>query len=206
MTSALAFQPLPDPALQWYAVKCRSKCEGIASSNLQAKGYQQFLPLVRSRRRWSDRTKELSVPLFPGYVFCRFHAAHRVPILESAGVAGIVAFGPRLASIPAEEILAVETMLRLCQHVEPLPFLPLGQKIRIERGPLAGVEGTVVALKNGFRLVASVTLLQRSVSVELDRDWACPVPPVRPRLEPLLHATNHPQKPDYQSAPFRARI
>lgn len=206
MTPAPLLSPSPSTPPEWYAVRCRSKCEGVASSNLQAKGYQQFLPLVRSRRRWSDRTKELSVPLFPGYVFCRFHAAHRVPILESAGVAGIVAFGPRLASIPAEEILAVETMLRLCQNVEPFPSLPIGQKIRIEHGPLAGVEGIVIALKNGFRLVASVTLLQRSVSVELDRDWACPVAPVRPRLEPPLHATNYPQKPDYQSAPHRARI
>ena len=205
MTSALAFQPLPDPALQWYAVRVRSHCERLASSTLQAKGYQQFLPEVRSRRRWSDRTKELQVPLFPGYVFCRFDAAHRVPILESPGVVGIVGFGSLLAPIPAEEILAVETMLRLCRHVEPYPSLPIGQKIRIEHGPLAGVEGIVVAFKNGFRLVASVTLLQRSVSVEIDRDWACPVQPVRTRLEPL-HATNHPQKPDYQSAPFRARI
>jgi transcription antitermination factor NusG len=205
MTSAPLFQ-INEPAHpQWYAVRCRSKCEGVASSMLQAKGYQQFLPLVRSRRRWSDRTKELQVPLFPGYVFCHFDAAHRVPVLQSAGVAGIVSFGPLLAPIPADEIQAVETMLRLCHHVEPYPSLPIGQKIRIDHGPLAGAEGVVVTLKNGFRLVASVTLLQRSVSVEIDRDWASPVSPVRTRLEPL-HASHHPQKPDYQSAPFRARI
>jgi transcription antitermination factor NusG len=206
MTSAAPlFQSFACHALQWYAVRVRSHCERVASSTLQAKGYQQFLPEVCSRRRWSDRTKELQVPLFPGYVFCRFDAAHRVPVLESAGVAGIVSFGTLLAPIPAEEIQAVETMLRLCHHVEPYPSLPIGQKIRIEHGPLAGVEGIVVALKNGFRLVASVTLLQRSVSVEIDRDWACPVQPVRTRLEPL-HARNDPQKPDYQSAPFPARI
>jgi transcription antitermination factor NusG len=158
---------------------------------LQAKGYEHFLPEVRSRRRWSDRTKEIQAPLFPGYVFCRFNAAHRVPVLESAGVVGIVGFGSLLAPIPAEEILAVETMLRLCKHVEPYPFLREGQRIRIERGPLAGVEGIVVELKNSFRLVASVTLLQRSVSVEIDREWACPVQPVRtPLVTP--YANQHP--------------
>ena len=177
MTPAPAFPPSPSAALDWYAVKVRSRCEHVVSRVLEAKGYEQFLPQVRSRRRWSDRTKELLVPLFPGYVFCRFDVAHRIPILESAGVAGIVGFGLILASIPAEEILAVETMLRLSGNVEPYPFLSLGQKIRIERGPLAGVEGIVVEIKDGFRLVASITLLQRSVSVELDRDWACPIQP-----------------------------
>lgn len=193
MTATLPFPPLPSSleALEWYAVRVRSHCERLASSILQAKGYHQFLPEVRSRRHWSDRTKELQVPLFPGYVFCRFDAAHRLPILESAGVAGIVGFGPRLTPIPAEEILAVETMLRLCGHVEPFPFLALGQKIRIERGPFTGLEGIVVAFKGGFRLVASITLLQRSVAVEIDREWACPVPPDRPRAVPN-HDIYHP--------------
>ena len=125
--------------------------------------------------------KELQAPLFPGYVFCRFDAARRTPILECAGVAGIVGFGKQLAPIPAEEIASIQAILESSLPFQPYPFLAPGQKICIERGPLAGVEGVVVGVKNGFRLVASVTLLQRSVSVEIEREWARPLPPTRPR-------------------------
>ena len=147
----------------------------MASAMLDSRGYERFLPTFRSRRRWSDRVKELQVPLFPGYVFCRFDAARRTPILECAGVAGIVGFGNQLAPIPPEEIASIQAILQSSLPFEPYPFLGVGQKIRIDRGPLAGVEGVVVGVKNGFRLVASVTLLQRSVSVEIDREWAFPV-------------------------------
>ena len=172
---------------------------------LDAKGYRRFLPLVRSRRRWSDRVKELQVPLFPGYVFCQFDAAHRVPVLECAGVVGIVEFGSHPVAIPADEIRSIQTMLASSLHIEPNPFLAVGQKIRIDHGPLNGVEGVVVEVKNHFRLVASVTLLQRSVSVEIDREWACPVAPSRPR-PPLvsapvpIHARNHTKKSHHQPA------
>lgn len=168
---------LPDahPGLPWYAVRVRSHCENMAAAMLDSRGYERFLPTYLSRRRWSDRTRQLQVPLFPGYVFCRFDAARRVPVLECAGVAGIVAFGSRPAPIPGEEIASIRAILESSLPFEPYPFLAPGQKIRLDRGPLAGVEGAVVELKSGFRLVASVTLLQRSVSVEIDREWACPL-------------------------------
>jgi transcription antitermination factor NusG len=188
--------PYDNVALPWYAVRVRSHCEHMASSMLESKGYERFLPLVRSRRRWSDRVKELQVPLFPGYVFCQFDAAHRVPVLECPGVVGIVGFGSHPVAIPGDEIRSIQTMLASSLHVEPYPFLAPGQKIRIDCGPLAGVEGVVVEMKNHFRLVASVTLLQRSVSVEIDREWACPLPAAhhRPTLVPLpvpSHASTH---------------
>jgi len=155
----------------WYGVRVRSNFEQIVAVALRARGYEEFLPLLKVRRRWSDRIKCMERPLFPGYVFCRFDAGHQVPILEAPGVVGLIAFGRQPASIPEEEIAAVKTMLLSSLPVHPYPFLRSGQKIRIVRGPLAGVEGVVVEVKKGFRLVASVTLLQRSVSVEIDREW-----------------------------------
>jgi len=155
----------------WYGVRVRSNFEQMASTALRAKGYEEFLPLIKVRRRWSDRTKCIDQPLFPGYVFCRFDAARRIPVLEAPGVVGVIAFGKQFASIPEEEIAAVKAMLLSSLLVQPYPFLQSGQKIRIVRGPLAGVEGVVVEIKKEFRLVASVTLLQRSISVEIERDW-----------------------------------
>jgi transcription antitermination factor NusG len=156
----------------WYAVRVRSRFEQVVSTALREKGYEEFVPLVRSRRRWSDRVKELRLPLFPGYVFCRFEAHRKTPILACPAVFDILAFANRPAAIPNEEIQAVRAMVESRLAVEPYPFLNLGQRIRIERGPLAGIEGLIVEIKNHYRLVASVTLLQRSVCVEIDREWA----------------------------------
>ncbi len=155
----------------WYGVRVRSNFEQTVATALQAKGYEEFLPLIKQRRRWSDRSKLIDRPLFPGYVFCRFDPARRVPVLEAPGVVGLVTFGKQPASIQEEEIASVRAMLISSLSVQPYPFLRCGQKIRIARGPLTGVEGIIVELKKQFRLVASVTLLQRSVSVEIDRDW-----------------------------------
>jgi transcription antitermination factor NusG len=157
----------------WYAIRVRSNFEQTVSASLAARGLEAYLPVIKVRRRWSDRIKSIDQPLFPGYVFCRFDAGHRLPVLEAPGVIGPIAFGKQLAAIPEEEIAAIQTMLQSSLPVQPYPFLQTGQKIRIARGPLAGVEGIVVEIKREFRLVASVTLLQRSVSVEIDREWIC---------------------------------
>jgi transcription antitermination factor NusG len=159
----------------WYVVVVRANFERVTSLRFQEKGYETYLPLYRARRKWSDRRKEVEVPLFAGYTFCRFDAAHRLPILQTPGVVSIVgtkATGP----IPVDEaeINAVRAMLDSELPVGPWPFLREGNFVTVERGPLAGVEGIVVEVKSNFRLVVSVSLLQRSVYAEIDRDWVVP--------------------------------
>jgi transcription antitermination factor NusG len=168
-------QPAATNTINWYGVRVRSKLEQITSAALAAKDYEVFLPRVRTRRGWSDRVKEIDAPLFPGYVFCRFRPAERVSVLDSPGVVSVVGFGNQPASIPDEEIEAVRAMLRSSLPIFPHPFLMSGQKIRIDRGPLAGAEGIIVEVKKQFRLVASVSVFQRSVSVELEREWVRPL-------------------------------
>jgi transcription antitermination factor NusG len=160
--------------LPWYAVHVHHQFEQIATAALRSRGYEEYVPLVRTRRRWSDRVREIQVPLFPGYVFCRLDPVHRVPVLECPGVVDVLAFGGRPAPIPDSEIAAVRIMVDSALPIFPHPFLKTGQTIRIVRGPLTGVEGIVVEVKKAFRLVASVSLLQRSVSVEIDREWVTP--------------------------------
>jgi transcription antitermination factor NusG len=162
--------------LPWYVVRVRSNFERVAAASFHEKGFETYLPLYRSRRKWSDRTKEIDVPLFPGYVFSRFDTALRLPILTTPGVVSIVgsnATGP--AAVPEAEIEAIRKLLQSKLPIGPWPFLSAGQHVVVERGPLSGVEGIVVQIKNGFRLVVSVSLLQRSVYAEIDRDWVRPV-------------------------------
>ena len=162
--------------LCWYAIRMRSKFEQVASTTLAGKGYEQFLPLYSSRRAWSDRSKELDLPLFPGYLFCRFDAQERIlPILTTPGVISIVGAGKIPVPIPDEEIAAIRTVIRSGLHAQPWPHLAVGSGVVIEKGPLTGIEGVTLDAGKRYRLIVSVPLLQRSVAVEIERDWVRPI-------------------------------
>jgi transcriptional antiterminator NusG len=160
--------------LCWYALRTRSNHEKIAAAFLEDRGFEQFLPLCRAPKRWSDRTMDSSVPLFPGYLFCRFDGRYRTPILGALGVVSIVAFGDKLAQIDDGEIEAIRKAFGSGQNMEPYPYLHEGQQIRVEKGPLRGLEGILVK-KRSWRIVISVQLLRRSVAVEIDPDSIAPM-------------------------------
>ncbi|HLH20615.1 MAG TPA: UpxY family transcription antiterminator [Bryobacteraceae bacterium] len=160
---------------QWYAVRTAAGREKAVSAQFQNKGFEQFLPLYRSRRQWSDRTKELELPLFPGYLFCRFDFSNRLPILVTPGVKLIVGYGKIPAPVPDAEIESLRRAVVSGAETMPWPYLSVGQKVRIREGSLAGVEGILLQVKNSWRIVLSVELLRRSVSVELDRSAVAPL-------------------------------
>lgn len=183
-------EPLLDPGqiagtlsldLPWHAVRVRSKCEFRVSSALRGKGYEAYLPLYRKRSRWSDRLKNIDLVLFPGYVFCRLDATRRLPLLVTPGVVDLVGFGGVFPPIPDSEIEAVRRVIASGLPSMPSPFLREGQRVRIRYGALKDVEGVLLQSKTDYRLVISVTLLQRSVSVEIDRDSVEPVNHPLPR-------------------------
>ena len=157
--------------LPWYAVRTKSNQEKSVSIILSNKDFEIYFPVYRVRRRWSDRTVETERPLFPGYLFCRFDALKRMPILTTPGVVDILGFGNEPVSIPESEIEAVRAVLRLGLHAKPCSFLREGQHIRVSRGSLEGQEGFLLKQKSEWRIVVSINLLQRSVSVEIDREW-----------------------------------
>jgi transcription antitermination factor NusG len=162
----------PQPPIQpWYGVRTKSNHERLAAAVLESKGYEQYLPVYRSRRRWSDRVVEKNQPLFPGYVFCRFDARKPLPIVSTPGVVSVVGFGNEPAPISDTEIEAVQMLLLSGLATEPCPFLQEGQRIRVKRGSLEGLEGILLKKKSDWKIVVSVTMLQRSVAVEIDREW-----------------------------------
>jgi transcription antitermination factor NusG len=138
---------------------------------LSYKGYDHYLPTYKSRKRWSDRVVETDKPLFPGYVFCRFDPKLRLPILTTPGVISVVGFGNDPAPIDDGDIEAVQAVLRSGLQTEPCAFLREGQRIRVTQGALTGVEGILTRKKSEWRMVVSVAMLQRSISVEIDREW-----------------------------------
>jgi transcription antitermination factor NusG len=173
--SEVTSYPLP-----WYALHVRCHAEKNVSRMLEGRGYEQYLPLYRERTQWSDRVKQLDLPLFPGYVFCRLEVALRRPVLTVPGVVAIVGFGSTFAPVPEDQISAVRDIVRSGLPSSPWPFLKEGQRIRVSTGSLEGVEGLLIQVKNEYRVVVSVPLLQRSVAVEIDRDCIQLLSTVRP--------------------------
>src|SRR5271169_2383868 len=152
----------------WFALQVRTRQEASVAQQLNGQGYEQFLPLYKLRKRWSDRIKEVNSPLFPGYLFCRFNPQDRLPILKTPGVIQIVGFNNGPAAVDEAEIHSIQTLVAAGVPHQPWPFLAAGDRVRIESGPLLGLEGILIDVKRSHRLVLSVTLLQRSVAVEID--------------------------------------
>ena len=152
----------------WCVAYTRHQHEKSVSEMLETKGFEVFLPLYESTRRWKDRRKVLSLPLFPGYVFVRGAMDRRLPVLTTPGVHMIISRGERIATVPEEEIEAIRRTLDGDFSVEPHPFLRCGERVRVVRGSLQGVEGILTRKKNLYRLVLSVDMLAQSVSVEID--------------------------------------
>ena len=159
----------------WFAFYTRHQHENTVSEMLEAKGFEVFLPLYDSTRKWKDRRKVLSLPLFPCYVFVRGAIERRLPVLTTPGVHMIISRGERVATVPDDEIEAIRRTVDGHFRVEPHPFLRCGERVRVVRGSLEGVEGVLTRKKNLYRLVLSVEMLAQSVAVEIDAMDVVPV-------------------------------
>ena len=152
----------------WYAAYTRPNHEKKVAEQLDLRNIEQLLPLYSSMRQWKDRRVRLMRPLFPGYVFLRISLQKRLQVLEVPGIASLVGFGSRPVCMSEEDI----RFLRCCMHegnVEPYPYPAVGSRVRVKGGPLTGLKGVVVRLKNRAGLVVSFDLIQRSVTVEADQ-------------------------------------
>jgi len=172
--------------LRWYALQVRTRWENSTSVLLSGKGYQTFLPTYKVKKNWTGRSKEVNAPLFPGYVFCQFDAQNRLPVLITPGVISVVGRGKVPVPVEDGEIAAIQTVVSSGLPAEPWPFLELGQRVRIETESLQGLEGLLIHFKGNHRIVLSVSLLRRSVALEIDRSCVRPLGPARtPVLETL---------------------
>ena len=160
---------------QWYALHVRPRFEKHVQTHLEDKGYEVFYPTYTSTRQWSDRVKTLAFPLFPGYVFCRFNVHARLPILITPGVNQVVGSGKTPITVDEAELAAIRRVMESGLAAQPWPYLKVGESVQIENGPLEGLTGIVTRIKSSDRLVVSVSLLMRSVAVELDSHWIKPV-------------------------------
>ena len=160
---------------RWYAVYTCANHEKRVADQFESRSVEHFLPQYESVRRWKDRKVRLHLPLFPGYVFIHLALQERLRVLQVPGVVRLVGFNGSPTAMPEEDMNRIRDLLGQGWRAEPHPFLQVGKRARVVRGPLTGTEGIVARRKNRRRLVLSFDLIQRSIAVEIDEADLAPV-------------------------------
>ncbi len=190
----------------WFEVCTRHQHEKTAARILEYREFEVFLPFYKARHRWKDRIKEVTVPLFPGYLFVREGLKRWLAILTTPGVSSIVSCGGQPAAIPFSEIEGVRRVVESTLRVEPHPFLKAGDWVRVKYGPIAGVEGILLRKRNVARLVLSVEMLGKSAAVEVDAtDVEC-IPAGAPKIDLNLRTQCISVSTDRRPLVFAARV
>ena len=158
----------------WFAIRTDANCERRIATALEGKGFESYLPMMWTFRTWGKRTRKVQRPLFAGYVFARFDPLRRLPVLTTPGVAYIVGTGTGPSPVDPEELAGIRRIFESETAAEPYPYLVEGTWVALEDGPLRGLRGRLVSTGNELGLIVSVTLLQRSVAVRVERRWVRP--------------------------------
>jgi transcription antitermination factor NusG len=153
----------------WYAAYTCPNHEKKVAEQFDRRSIEQLLPLYHSVRQWKDRKVRLARPLFPGYVFVRISSQQRLRVLEVPGVARLVGFGNQPARLSDEDIRSIQCCMTGKVRVEPYPYPCIGTRVRVKNGPLCGMAGVVVRVKNHTRLIISVDLIRSSATVEAEQ-------------------------------------
>ena len=156
---------------RWHAVHVRSRHEFQVFERLKLKGIETFLPTVERLRRWKDRKKFIAFPLFPGYLFVHItkRAEEKLSVLKISGVVRLLCSVPGEPDpIPDEQIISLKTLVENKEELDPYPYLDEGERVRIKRGPLTGVEGIFVEKLDKHILVLSVDVLRQGVALTID--------------------------------------
>lgn len=151
----------------WFAVFTTPRHEKRVEEHFRVRRIESFLPLLRSQRQWKDGSRKIiDLPLFSSYIFVRIDSGERVPVLEVPGVISIVGSTRQPLAVPDSYIGFLREGLKHGK-IEPHPYVTEGSKVRILCGVLAGVEGVLLRKKNNLRVVVTLEMIMKSVTVEV---------------------------------------
>ena len=154
----------------WFALYTKSRAEKRVHEELQRKGFDSYLPVIKSVRQWHDRMKKVEMPLFPGYVFVRIALRDRISVLQIQGVVCFVALTSQPSPIPDYEITGIQRILNGEREFHQLNELPVGTHVKVIYGPFEGLQGTLVEYRGQDRFVLSIKQIRQALSVEIDRN------------------------------------
>ena|ERR1700752_2273637 len=152
---------------EWYAVYTKSRHEKVAEINLRNRGVMTFLPLREVVSRWKDRNKTINVPLFPSYVFVKIGFMDIHKVIYTKGVLKVVGCNGTPVPVPTEQVESIRTLIQSKLKYDPYPYLDRGREVLIKSGPLQGIIGKIMEKRSKHKLVLSIDLIKKSVSVEI---------------------------------------
>lgn len=175
-TSVCPIAPIDSDEIRWYAVHCRSRHEKYVQEHLACKSLEVFLPLFESVHRWKDRRRVVALPIFPGYLFVRAVVCDRMKIATTPGVVQIVSAQGQPVPVPDHEIQALQDCYATHLRMAPHPYLAVGRRVLVKKGPFAAIEGILIRRRGEYRVVISINLIARSVALEVNAEDIVPVP------------------------------
>jgi transcription antitermination factor NusG len=160
---------LPTPeTMDWFAAYVKHQHERKVAHLLERRDIEVYLPQQEVVHRWKDRNKKLLIPLFPGYLFLRSDLRDKFDILNTPGLFFLVESGGRACPIPAHEMEWIRRVAESGVPAQPHAYPCAGDRVCIRKGPLAGLTGILTRFKNQYRIVMTVELLQKALSIEVE--------------------------------------
>ena len=159
-------------SLQWIAIRSKPRSEKIVSNELNKKGIESFLPLIKKRQQWSDRKKWVQFPLFPSYLFARIELKDSLYIMNTHGVNTIVKFGDKVITVDDKVVNSIKLALEGGYELHPMKYFIIGDQVEVIDGPMKGAKGIVkTKLKNENRLIIKIDALQQAIAVHINSEY-----------------------------------
>ena len=167
----------------WIVVRSKPRSEKIAYAQLKEKGIEAYLPLLKERRKWSDRKKWVEFPLFSSYLFAKIEIKNSIFVLQTNGVSSLVKFGEEIAIVQDEVVNAIKLAIDGGYQLTPAEYFAAGNAVEVIEGPMAGVKGIVVKLKGKDRLVIKIDAIQQALSIDIDTRF---IKNIKSKSDPIL--------------------
>ncbi len=153
---------------KWYAIYTKPRWEKKVAAGLDEKGIENYLPLVKTLKFWSDRKKWVQEPLFRSYIFVLISEDQYLSSLQTPGVVKYVTFEKKKVSIPPVQIEAVRQFIESGEELlADLPEMHLGDRVTVTRGPLKGLEGTLVEFHQKQRVRIMIEGIRQSLHIKV---------------------------------------
>ena len=178
----MSTKQLPEaPPTGWYVVWTEARAEKAVAPRLDRLGYESWLPTYQAKRQWSDRTKLVTLPLFPGYLFCRTGPGKWHDLLRVPGVLTLVKAGSAAAVLSDAYVEGIQRAIGAPESApepfeEPEDTFEPGERVMVLEGPLSGMTGTVKQMQSRRVLVIWVELIGRGVACTIGTAKVARVP------------------------------
>lgn len=167
----------------WIVVRSKPRSEKIAYAQLKEKGIEAYLPLLKERRKWSDRKKWVEFPLFSSYLFAKIEIKNSIFVLQTNGVSSLVKFGEVIAIVQDEVVNAIKLAIDGGYQLTPAEYFIAGNAVEVIEGPMRGVKGIVAQLKGKDRLVIKIDAIQQALSIDIDTRF---IKNIKRKSDPIL--------------------